>query len=112
MAYKDPERQKQAWREHYARNKQKYIDKALRNRARIRDYVREYKESLPCSDCGVSYPYYVMDFDHTADDKEFNIAQMHLVSGLNKVKTEMSKCDLVCSNCHRIRTHQRLITVV
>lgn len=26
---------------------------------------------------------------------------------VNKLKEEIAKCDLVCSNCHRDRTHRR-----
>ena len=61
----------------------------------------------PCMDCKQLYPPYVLDWDHRPDEtKLFNIAQernRNLVSLLN----EISKCDLVCSNCHRIRTFSR-----
>jgi hypothetical protein len=48
-----------------------------------------------------------MDFDHCKNDKKkANVAQM-MSAGLGVVKKEIDKCELVCSNCHRIRTHQR-----
>lgn len=78
------------------------------NRAAIRVLIREAK-NVPCSDCGNSYPYYVMDFDHIADDKDFNVASGVWYNGsLAKIKLEIEKCEVVCSNCHRERTHNRL----
>jgi hypothetical protein len=64
------------------------------------------KEGKPCADCGASYPPYVMDWDHRdKGQKCFGIAA---ALGSNTpwpaVLLEVAKCDLVCANCHRIRT--------
>lgn len=75
--------------------------------SRYRDTLREYiiaEKSKPCTDCGVQYPYYVMQFDHLRD-KEFNIARSN--RSLIKIKAEIAKCELVCANCHAERTHKR-----
>lgn len=65
-------------------------------------------KSVPCADCGVSYPPYVMDFDHRGDQpKVADISKMR-VAATQKVLDEIAKCDVVCSNCHRIRTFKRL----
>ncbi len=62
----------------------------------------------PCSDCGQVYPSYVMDFDHVRGIKRENISSMlNYAYSWKDVVTELAKCDLVCSNCHRERTHQR-----
>lgn len=67
--------------------------------------VREAK-SKPCADCGVSYPYYVMDLDHRlGEKKEFMLSQW--ARNRARVVAELAKCDTVCSNCHRERTQQR-----
>lgn len=61
----------------------------------------------PCLDCGVSYPPCVMDFDHREPGtKRFNVSQM---AGQDEatIRAEVAKCDLVCSNCHRLRTSAR-----
>lgn len=66
--------------------------------------LREQK-SKPCLDCGVSYPYYVMDFDHVRGEKLFNLSEV--VNGAQSKKVileEIAKCEVVCANCHRIRT--------
>ncbi len=68
-------------------------------------------KDLPCTDCGKKYPHYVMDFDHRSGvSKLDNIS--HLVNQnfltYDQILTEVEKCDLVCANCHRIRTFTRL----
>lgn len=60
----------------------------------------------PCTDCGIRYPHYVMDFDHVTGDKHANVSAMKFMT-LGKLLTEISKCEVVCSNCHRIRTYLR-----
>lgn len=77
-------------------------------RARNRKYVRDYKESVPCADCNVHYPYWVMDFDHIKG-KSFNISETNRVTeNLDIIKEEIEKCEVVCANCHRTRTQNRL----
>ncbi len=59
-------------------------------------------------DCGVQYPHYVMDFDHR--DKKKKLAGINKMINFHsyskkKIFEEIKKCDLVCANCHRIRTY-------
>lgn len=69
--------------------------------------VNELK-SVPCMDCNVQYPPYVMDFDHVKDEKVMAVARM-ISDGLalKTILAEIAKCEVVCSNCHRSRTHKR-----
>ena len=94
--------------EHYKLNTQYYRDKAkISNEAQIaknKAYMNA-KKNVPCTDCGNHYPLYVMDFDHL-NSKEFNISH-GLTLGHERLKREIDKCEVVCSNCHRIRTHER-----
>lgn len=92
-------------KKHYRNNKPYYM---ARNKVAIARTKKAYRESKnnPCVDCGSSYPYYVMQFDHVRGTKEDNVSNM-LQYGLKKVKEETRKCDLVCANCHAERTHQR-----
>ena len=59
-------------------------------------------------DCGIKYPPYVMDFDHLGD-KEFVISKGVSMHSPIKLLKEIAKCDVVCSNCHRLRTYNRRI---
>ena len=67
--------------------------------------IRKAKDK-PCADCGQRYPSYVMDFDHVRGVKRFNIgAPGRRTAGV--VAVEIAKCDVICANCHRIRTHSK-----
>lgn len=59
-------------------------------------------------DCGIKYPSYVMQFDHRdPKQKLFKIARDAWKYSVEKIKEEISKCDVVCANCHAERTHQQ-----
>ena len=62
-----------------------------------------------CHDCGwESDQYFCYDFDHCNDDKEAAVSQLCAdCRPYSEIMREMLKCDLVCANCHRIRTHRR-----
>jgi hypothetical protein len=78
-----------------------------RRRERLRLIVIAAKD-CPCQDCGRSYPHYVMDFDHVRGEKLLNIGQASQKNlAPKRIIDEIAKCDVVCSNCHRERTHQR-----
>ena len=103
MPHRDRDRQREAERRWYHANKAKVIAKKNRKKARLRALVQTKKQE-PCADCGVSYPYYVMDFDHVTDDKVMMISQLVLRGATTKLLVELEKCEVVCANCHRIRT--------
>jgi hypothetical protein len=61
----------------------------------------------PCTDCGGTFPPYVMQWDHRdSSQKEFTIGQTTTLAW-ERYLAEIAKCDLVCANCHAIRTHER-----
>jgi hypothetical protein len=63
----------------------------------------------PCCDCGQQYPAMVMEFDHRdPETKSEEIAVLVRKRPLPSVLfAEIAKCDLVCANCHRMRTLTR-----
>jgi hypothetical protein len=75
-----------------------------------RAIVRAAKDR-PCVDCGKRYPSHVLDFDHVRGIKRCNVTM--LVNSGHSIKTllsEMALCQVVCSNCHRARTHRHRTT--
>ena len=113
MPYKDKKKQRLAQRRSYVRHKEAHTIRSNDNRAKRRiklnEYVRALKGSSPCAECKVQYPYYVMDFDHVRGEKSGDITVLiHEVVSLERLEEEVAKCDIVCSNCHRERTFNRI----
>lgn len=106
MAYRLKEDQHAYVKRWCRENKEKHLSYVrawdTRQRAAIREVV-EREKSRPCADCGQSYPHYVMDFDHVRGEKRCNVANMQKTS-IAALMEEIAKCDVVCANCHRIRT--------
>lgn len=90
-------------------NKAKYL-KNLNKFEQNREEYRKFKESYPCADCGQTYPYYVLHFDHL-DDKKYHISQRSSTK-LKNLMSEIDKCEIVCANCHAERTHKRLTLII
>lgn len=65
-------------------------------------------KAQPCVDCGGRFPSECMDFDHLDHDaKKYNVATSWRWISIERLKEEISKCELVCANCHRTRTRKR-----
>jgi hypothetical protein len=69
-------------------------------------FVINYLKSHSCVDCGQSNPL-VLEFDHCSGNKEFSISESYTYS-LDRIKKEISKCEVRCANCHRLRTVKQL----
>lgn len=79
-----------------------------RNQDKKRAYVRDTKINKPCMDCGNTYPPECMDYDHRPGEiKRFDVSKTN-AHGLPAIMDEIAKCDLICANCHRIRTTRRI----
>lgn len=104
---RDPEKQRLAQHRYYERNRDIYRDRNRRKRERMRALIREIK-SKPCMDCGGVFPYYVMDFHHRLRcEKLEQVANLVSRQSMRRLLDEIEKCDVVCANCHRIRTYAK-----
>jgi hypothetical protein len=90
----------------------------VRNSVRARQklitvWLREVR-SNPCTDCGKTYPPYVMEHDHRDPTLKLKSVSAMARFGWSRERiiTEIKKCDLVCSNCHKERTHQRRLSIL
>lgn len=73
-----------------------------------KQYLKELR-SLPCLDCGQTFPWYAMDFDHLPQyTKTFTIMEKYRDVSWPTLLAELSKCEVICAVCHRIRTYKRL----
>ena len=73
----------------------------------LAQYLKDLKEKNHCMDCKISYPYYMMDFDHVRGTKQANVAELINTLSKKRLDAEIAKCEIVCSNCHRARTYIR-----
>lgn len=95
---------KQAKSEETKRYKKKY-SAAVKLRIRANRELIVAAKTTPCADCGQTYPPYVMDLDHRdSGTKTAAVGTMVSYSPARLVE-EIAKCDVVCANCHRVRTH-------
>ena len=80
---------------HNAYMKQRYQEK--------REEIREVKKELSCVKCGYNKCIEALDFHHiNPDEKENTVARMLANSyGIDRTYKEMSKCVVLCANCHR-----------
>jgi hypothetical protein len=109
-------------RERWEANKELYQEASRRwmerNRAKMLAYYQQrgvdHRQELallkeaPCMDCGGHFPPFVMEFDHVRGSKRSNLGKMANYRR-EHVATELAKCDLVCANCHRVRSHARRV---
>ena len=105
-------------------NGRKYADQtqykrewAKRNKDKLYKYKKEYIKKLKtkliqdkggkCQKCGIEYDgtnSCIFDFHHrNPEEKDFNLNLAYLNKyGKDRIIKEAEKCDLLCSNCHRL----------
>lgn len=94
-----------AW---YYANRDTHIKNVRMNTIQYRNeasqYAWDYLSTHPCIDCGETDPV-VLEFDHVRGDKVDAISMM-IGRGfpLERIKQEIEKCEVRCSNCHRRKT--------
>ena len=74
-------------------------------RSAARAWMDDLKVGRPCADCGGTFPVYVMHWDHLPGHlKVGEISAMVGNRSREIVLDELKKCELVCANCHVMRT--------
>ena len=62
-----------------------------------------------CQICGYNKCLIALDFHHVDEStKEFGLSQRDLTKSWEKIKAELTKCVLVCANCHR-EIHAKMV---
>lgn len=110
MAYTNPldPRARESRRKHYYANKEQYQERNRKAKEEKAAYIREYKTSRGCMDCGGKFPSFVLELDHLdSSQKLYTPATLANLGSWNKLHAELAKCEVVCANCHRIRTAKR-----
>ena len=116
MPRKDPEARREYQREYqrqwYQKNRAVHLARVTRVNQRVREALKKYVDQLkeqPCADCGGQFPAFIMDFDHVRGIKFADISRFRCGRlAWAKLQAEVEKCEVVCANCHRVRTQLRL----
>jgi hypothetical protein len=71
-------------------------------------FMRALK-SKPCTDCKQTFHFAAMDFDHLPQFEKLDTLSNLASAGASdaRILEEVAKCELVCANCHRVRTYMR-----
>lgn len=95
------------YREYYYSNNSKLRDQintARRARTlKIKQFVFDLLKKYGCIDCGENNPV-VLEFDHIKDKHSDVSLLIRNGCSLSKITAEISKCQIRCANCHRIKT--------
>ena len=99
---RDPEKMRAYRRAWYRRNPEKAYERKKQRRQEMISWLREYKGTLACLQCGETHPA-CLDFHHRdRNEKDFRISALgNMGWSKERVLTEIAKCDVLCANCHR-----------
>ena len=90
----------------YAANREREIERVRRRQAATVEFLRSLR-NVPCLDCGGRFEPFQMDFDHRDPrQKRFGLTKASL-KHRDVLLAEVDKCDIVCANCHSVRTRRR-----
>jgi hypothetical protein len=101
-----PEKQRAYNAVYYQTHRDEEIERVRSRQAATLKFLHDLR-CRPCADCGESFSPWVMDFDHRdPKTKSFALAAGHaLLKPRDVLLAEIAKCDIVCANCHAIRTY-------
>jgi len=100
------EQVKQWNKTYYEKNKVKRRAQYTAHSNKIKEWYKELKKTLKCERCGFSHPA-ALTFHHRDEkDKTMEVSIMVQNSGSKKkIEAEISKCEVLCHNCHAIHHH-------
>ena len=94
-------------RAEYERSRGKRIATRTWERGRAA-WLLSLKTGRPCTDCQRIFPPQVMQWDHLPGTQKLGDISTGLRGrSREQILEEITKCELVCANCHTIRTFER-----
>lgn len=98
LRLENPELVREQERKWHHSNKDKYNQKTKERSRALKQKCVEYKGGC-CINCGFNKYLSALDFHHIdRSEKDFMITQ---TTNWDKIRIELDKCILLCSNCHR-----------
>lgn len=85
-----------------------FPSRRARKRAAKWRLAQIHKLAQGCADCGYNESAYALQFDHVEGDKKDSVSNLIRSDyAWNTIKEEILKCEVVCANCHAVRTKAR-----
>jgi hypothetical protein len=97
-------------RAYHQRNKKKRLAQKKILHADMNEWYRSLKIGRPCTDCGDVFHHSAMTWDHLpGTEKRAEVSTLLQRHSRKQILEEIAKCELVCANCHAVRTYNRRI---
>ena len=95
--------------EYWRRTRLERVRQHRKRRNELREWYRELKEGEPCTDCGGVFHHAAMQWDHLPGLTKTREVSNMVLRGFRRgtILEEIAKCELVCANCHAVRTFDR-----
>lgn len=109
MAFKNDEVRRAYFREYnkgwYQRHRKKRIALINKRRLELSDWLKRYKSTLSCVDCGESHSACLQFHHKDKDEKSFAISSIvgRSTYSIHTILKEIEKCEVLCGNCHALR---------
>ncbi len=101
MPYKDKEKQKVCRRKWYENHKEIEMERNKKRRYQQKKWLFEFKKKLKCEKCGFKNSYCLQFHHPKKDTKNDDISSMvHNGCSVKTLLREISKCEILCANCH------------
>jgi hypothetical protein len=94
--------------EHYQKNKARRRAQNERRQAEFLVWYTSLKAGKPCADCGRTFHPVAMHWHHLPGTrKKASLGDLAKRGSRKRVLEEIAKCELICANCHAVRTFVR-----
>ena len=95
-------------REYHRRTRPRRLAQKRARHNEMVAWYRALKDELPCADCGLAFHHAAMTWDHLPGELKLSDVSSLLQRHSRKtILEEIAKCELVCANCHAVRTFNR-----
>ena len=73
-------------------------------RLRRRSKLDVYKQKKGCVECGYNGHPYALEWDHIDPSTKTKVVSAFYAGSLSRLFEEVRKCQVLCGNCHNIKT--------
>ena len=97
------EKNKAACKAWYEQNKDRKYQMQVRRDQEIQAYLDEIRRASGCLRCGEPDPVCLIFHHRPGAKKKFDLScARNGAFGIEAIKAEIAKCEVICANCHRI----------